>query len=230
MKVQSARATMIQFYPMAAGESPGVIISRLNREWEEYAQQVPTWASNCATMAMVLHSIRFDPDRVLSELISACQKGDRLAGRVIVQALLPKIILMASTNPYPPIEHILSALWIRIAHYRLDRRPCCVAANLTLDARKDAVAECRVRVSAPQEHVEDQEKHTAEEIIDTARDLRLATSQSLNIVEKVYVDGLPSAQVASLYNMSPAAVRRRCSDTVRRLRDQRHLLYDVVAG
>ncbi|MCL1907239.1 MAG: hypothetical protein FWG08_04915 [Propionibacteriaceae bacterium] len=226
--------TIDQFLPIISNEPPGVISQRLNQEWEEYAQHPPTWLSSASTLHQILNSIRHDPDHVLTELLTACQDGHVLAGRTIIQALLPKIILMSTANPFPPVEHILSALWIRIAHYPLTKRPHSIAANLVLDARKDAVAECRSRVIIPvnspttvhddnqinQEHV-----HT---IIDLARHMELATAQSLNILEKVYLDGLPSARVAELFTMTPAAVRRRVSDTVRRLRENRHLFDDLV--
>jgi hypothetical protein len=179
---------------------------------------------------MVLQSVRFNPDLVLGELIEACQAGDALAGRVIVQALLPKVILMSTSNPYPPVEHILSALWIRIARYRLDKRPRSIAANLVLDARKDAVAECQVRVTVPPHHDGTDDIQVVAEIIDTAIHLGLATPQSLSIVKKVYMDGMPSSQVAQFYHMTPDAVRRRCCDTIRRLRDNRHYFADLVSA
>ena len=230
MSVLSVSTSTIHFTPVVSGETTTTIAHRVNQEWEEYADQAPPWPCSAPTMAMLLQSIRFNPDLVLGELITICQQGNPLAGRVIVQALLPKAILISSSNPYPPVEHILSALWIRIAHYRLDRRPRAVAANLILDARKDAIAECRTRVVAPPDHHEGQDHQKVVDIITAARRLGLATSQSLTIVEKVYVDGLPSAHVGKLFDMSPAAVRRRCSDTVRRLRDNRDSFVELLAA
>jgi hypothetical protein len=218
------RAT--QFSVIPNGGTSRVIADRLNREWEQWREMKPTWPSAASDLEAVLHSIRFNPDCILGDLITACQNGDSLAGRCIVQALLPKLILMSSYNPYPPLDHMVAALWLRIARYSLKKRPSAIAANLVLDARKETLMECRKFLVVPADDNQG-DPLSADSVIGTARDLGLASPESLTIVEKVYLEGLPSTKVARLFNMTPEAVRRRCCDTIQRLRKHRLLLAEI---
>jgi hypothetical protein len=174
------------------------------------------------SLDQVLSSIRFNPDLVLWGLIQACQQGYPLAGRVVLQAMLPKLVLLSRTYPYPEVDHLLAALWIRLANYPLERRPHSVAANLYLDTRKDVLSEARAQPLAPPTTTDP--GPSGARVILTARQLKLASPLSLTIVEEVYLKGLPQAVVAERYAMSRGAIRRRCSDTVRQLRDHRELL------
>ncbi|MCL2784733.1 MAG: hypothetical protein FWD55_04710 [Propionibacteriaceae bacterium] len=212
--------------PAPHSESRRVVI-RLNQEWETQGGELASWMSPSPTLAEVLSSIRFNPDLVLSGLIHACQAGCVPAGRVIIQALLPKLILQSRSHPYPSIENLVSALWIRIAHYRLDHRPRSIAANLVLDTRKDVIAENRTALVLINES-DDVEEPTAVAILGSAKRMGLASVESLTIVEEVYVEGLSSKKVAELHSMSTQAVRRRCSDTLRRLRTHRELLVEEL--
>jgi hypothetical protein len=209
------------------GTNPNrIVIAQLNEEWDQLAQQHAAWLTPPLSLSEVLGSIRSQPDQVLASLIHACQIGHPVAGRVIVQALLPKLILFSRVFPYPGVDSLTSALWIRITRYPLHRRPTSVAANLVLDAKKDVLTEVRVRPYPDPEPPDT--SMTAETVIATARALNLATDQSLSIIESVYVDGLPSHDVAELHSMTSAAVRRRCSDTIRKLRQHRELLHDLL--
>ena len=125
------------------GEAVG-LAAQLNAEWDDLREELTTWRDQPIQLAAVLESIRFNPDAVLTELVEASQAGHQLAGRLIVQALLPKLILFSRAFPHPSVDDLVAALWIRIARYPLARRPRALAANLVLDARKDVVAEQRV--------------------------------------------------------------------------------------
>ena len=204
-------------------------IARLNQEWENLSFQPATWVG--ASLEVVLIAIRDDPDPRLLDLVRACQAGHHLAGRVIIQALLPKLILLARAYPFPTLDHLLAALWLRILAYPLGRRPRAVAANLVLDTRKDVVKENRtapIPASPESDPAEPTQGPSATTVIATARAHNLASRQSLSIVEKVYVDGLPGYQVARRFAISEAAVRQRCSATIRRLRSHRALLAELA--
>ena len=224
MTSRSVPTTQVYSYSISSSEASRTTIARLSQDWEECRWETADWLPLAPLLDDVLRSIRSNPDEVLRGLIVACQGGHPLAGRVIIQALLPKLILMSRSFPYPAVDHLLSALWIRVVRYPLVQRPTSIAANLVLDTRKDALAECRVRIiTSPVPEEPSDEEVTAQYIISTARALQLATPESLSIIEKVYIEGLPSAQVAELYSMTPEAVRRRCSDTVKRLRAHREV-------
>lgn len=205
-----------------------LFVVQLNQEWDELRNQRATWIHPSSSLNDILMSVRFNPDRVLGELIKACQSQFSIAGRVIIQALLPKLILLSRAYPYPGVDHLVAAAWIRIARYPLVHRPTAIAANLILDAKKDVVSELRNSCTT-HTGVKDH-GFTARNVIDTARTLNLATPETLTIVENVYVDGLSSQRVAELHSISPEAVRRRCSDTIRRLKTHRYVLAELAAA
>jgi len=207
------------------GATSRSLIARLNQEWEQLRCEPAEWLSSPVPLDDVLLSIRPNPDDVLRELITACQNGHSLAGRVIVQALLPKLILLSRSYPYPPVDLLVSALWVRIANYPLHRRPTSVAANLVLDTKKDVVSEARATPVPPVLLADTAEPGpTAQSVLAAARRMQLATPKTLAIMEHVYIAGLSSQRVAELHAISSTAVRRRCSDTIQRLRDNRDAL------
>jgi hypothetical protein len=212
----------------AVADPHGLTVTRLNNEWKCLQGEAADWTESAATLEMVLESIRFNPDQVLSSAILACQNGHQLAGRAIVQALLPKLILMSRTYPYPAVDHLLSALWIRLANYPLKRRPTSVAANLVFDTRKDVVGEEK---RVPLILICDNGTNfTAADVIAAARQLHLASPESLTITEDVYIHGWTSQQVGQRHGISGDAVRQRCSDTLKRLRNHRDELVALAAA
>ena len=211
-------------HPSSAARS---FTARLNREWEQLRLDAAGWLSPAVPLDEVLRSVAEDPDASLGGVIAACQQGHGLAGRVVVQALLPKLVLLSRQYPYPTVDSLVSALWVRVASFPLDRRPNAVAANLVLDAKKDALAEARATAS-PIEPVVAATTPTADAVIAAARRLGLATPMTAAIMELVYVKGLPGEEVARLHSISCAAVRRRCADVVQRLRANRSALIELT--
>jgi DNA-directed RNA polymerase specialized sigma24 family protein len=138
---------------------------------------------------------------------------------------------LSLSYPYPSVENLIAATWIRLADYPVERRSSAVAANLVLDARKDVLAENRIAPALPGlPAVAAVDDITARSVIDTARSLNLASPESLRIVEMVYLEGLPSHVVGERYAMTAAAVRQRCHATVARLKAHRHVLADLAAA
>ena len=81
-------------------------------------------------------------DAVLLQLLHLCRGGDGLAGRVVLQVMLPKVIRLARSLAYHPDwtdgldeaqATVLASLWELIANYPLERRPGQVTGNLALD-------------------------------------------------------------------------------------------------
>jgi len=204
--------------------------TRLNREWQQMRGEDAPWLTKAVPLDEVLGAVRANPDASLTELIMACQNGHATAGRVIVQALLPKLVLMSRQYPYPPVDLLVSALWVRIATYPLQRRPSAVAANLVLDAKKDALAETRTTALPIEPQSEPDPGPTARGVIAAAGRLGLTTPMTASIMELVYVKGLSGQEVARLHAISHAAVRQRCSDTVQRLRENLDDIIELTAG
>ena len=90
------------------------VLRRMDGEWaalQEDATAVDAcrrWASGtavlagCGTPAEVLARVGAAPDAVLGHLLRQAAAGDRLAGRVVLQALLPKVVRMAARSTRGP--------------------------------------------------------------------------------------------------------------------------------
>jgi hypothetical protein len=81
-------------------------------------------------------------DAILLGLLERAQDGDGLAGRVVLQAMLPAVVRLArqvtgrpdvSGDQDEAFALVLAALWQTIATYPVARRPAKVPANLYLD-------------------------------------------------------------------------------------------------
>jgi hypothetical protein len=140
--------------------------SRLNREWALLCdsaagrQAVRHWAvaSGCRAalrglvdvdglqaVVQLLHSTDVSAssrDQLLVGLLEQAQDGDRLAGRVVLQAMLPAAVRLAQAITSRPdvlgdrdeaCAVVLATLWQVIATYPVARRQDRVAANLYLD-------------------------------------------------------------------------------------------------
>lgn len=205
------------------------------------------WASahpvlaGCGTPAHVVARARAAPDVVLGHLLAEAGAGDRLAGRVVLQALLPKVVRMAAVDPEAEVDDYLTAMWCVIAAYPLARRPTAVAANLALDTLK---AVCRERrpaadlVTAPHLVVVAVDQGpdrlvgsspqalgpSVTHVLDRARARRLLDPATSDLLRSVYADGLSGESAAQRHDLSPGVVRQRCSRALRVLARHADLL------
>jgi hypothetical protein len=224
------------------------LISDLNAEWAQLADlhrpTVDAWArqhsalTNCRELGDVLGAIRAAPDAVLNVLLAAAAAGDSLAGRIVLQAMLGKVVRLAQAHPDVGVGDFVSALWCRIQTYPLARRPVKIAANLALDARKDALAGRRMSpwelssglldrgwglhahlgpeqllILDPPEAAHEE----ADRVLETACRLRLIDNVTAAMLRSVYVDGSSSRSAAAHHHTSPELVRYRCSRALRHL-------------
>ncbi len=96
-------------------------------------------------------------DDVLAALIRLAQAGQVLAGRVVLQCLLPALRKMVAFRPTylrdceisgarssgapAEAEHfVVSECWLLVMNYPLDRRPRKIASNLLWDTKKNALS------------------------------------------------------------------------------------------
>lgn len=183
------------------------------------------------TLGDVLESVSGDPDSVLGGLIAACLGGDSLAGRVVVQAMLPKMILMARRDAEHDLGAYLAALWERVQTYPLQRRPQRVAANLALDTlklvkRQSTRAKAAVLVTdwaapaglASAEEVAHRGRGGAARVLSRAAALGVIDDHAREVLSVVYLDGRSAVQAGRELGLSPEVMRARCSRAVRRLR------------
>jgi hypothetical protein len=141
----------------------GALTRRLDREWAHLRRRPPTVRAARAWRPLITHrrlaellsvlddlhqlveatqSGRPDADGVLLELVDLAQ-GEQLAGRIVVQRLLPALIARAA--PYrshrddlDPAELAVPAAWLAIRHDDTGRRRRHVAASLVSDATDQA--------------------------------------------------------------------------------------------
>lgn len=213
----------------------------VNREWGSLADEpsaaVGVWARTvpalhgCRTPGEVLGRIAGEPDAVLGHLVGRAQAGDGdagLAGRVVVQAMLGKMVLLARADQRAGLEDYLAQLWCRIHQHPLARRPRSIAANLWMDTRKavrqeqgetvrpillpDATLDELWALSQPPADVLDVRRVVAE-----ALRLDLVDRASADVLISVYADGLSAAEAGERHAMTTDVVRWRCSRARRRL-------------
>lgn len=224
------------------------IIAALNAEWTElqhgHCETVRRWSArhpalaDCRDLEQVLASTRRDGDAVLGALISEGHSGDDLAARVVLQAMLGKVVRMASGDVSATVDDYVVAIWCRIRSYPLSARPTKIAANLALDALKAVRREHQwtargmsvtllgdegvldrlhyeARSRAGLDH--DPGTLTANGVIATAGRLGLIDVASRNVLLSVYAEGLSGRAAADRHGTTPDMIRYRCSRTVRRL-------------
>lgn len=214
--------------------------SALNREWavltDDPAPLPRSWRLACAhftaasRLADVLVAVREHPDAVLLALLTLHRGGDALAGRAVVQAMLGKMILMASRDAGATLDDHLAALWVRVATYPIARRPHRVAANLALDVLKTMKSEPRQPLRQLPPPPAPDPLADAAAVLDAGVRLGAIDPATRRTLACVYVDGRTSAAAASVLGVSADAVRWRCSKGVRALRAVAPELVEQLAG
>lgn len=127
--------------------------ARQLRRWSEHEPAVSSFAHPAALITFVQRRNQpVESDQILLALVRLAV-DDELAGRALLQALLPGLRAVAASTTYAaePEEldaEIVAAAWTRIRTYPVERRPARVAANIVLDVRKDIVTRHRRRLRA----------------------------------------------------------------------------------
>ena len=123
--------------------------SRVVRARPKASGTVSRWADRhdvlapCGSFDDVLSAARLDSDPILAALLTEVSIGDQLAGRVVLQALIGRMVRMAQRDPRAGIDDYLARLWCAINSYPLSRRPVRIAANLSMDTLKAVSREHR---------------------------------------------------------------------------------------
>lgn len=232
-----------------ARRQPVGIVEALNREWQELDGDLrgdaELWAarhqvlSGCHTLADVLAVVRRDGDAALRALLAEVANFDQLAGRVVLQSMLGRMVTMAGRDARAGVDDYVAVLWCQILTYPLQRRPSSIAANLALDTLKSVRRERRWVVRGevstwPPGDVFDSlcdqasartdavrpspaDRVGAAAVLAAAWELELIDQPTRAILANVYVEGLTGVDVARRHGTSPGSVRARCSKAVRRL-------------
>lgn len=197
-------------------------IAALNREWSQLCTQVVPlhWEVNAGTVAEVLAAIPGQPDQVLGVLLRHRSEGDELAGRVVLQAMLGKLVLLATHDPHHSAADYVTECWVQLCRYPLARRPRRIAANLALDTRRALWSS-----PAPPLTIDPAvlDGVAPPPTVDTVAMIRAATR--LGLIDRpagaclvaVYCLGLRSHEAAARLAISPELVRWRNARSIRRL-------------
>ncbi len=195
---------------------------RLNREWVLLQRQPapPSWTDSPATLGDVLAGIPLDPDRRLGELLTRNAAGEQVAGRVVLQAMLGKLVLFAAKDPWHNDADYVTECWLQLCKYPLGRRPRRIAANLAMDTRRAVwAAESSPLVLDPlllEERARSVEPDTID-LIRTATRLGLIDRAAGACLVAVYCLGLRSHEAAEQLAISPELVRWRNARSIRKL-------------
>ncbi|GAB3708455.1 RNA polymerase sigma factor [Mariniluteicoccus flavus] len=220
-------------------------VTALNREWSQLDlaahATVARWAlahralAGCRSLDDVLEAIRRDPDAALGALLAEDRQGGAYAGRVVLQAMLGKVVAMASRDAGATAEEYAAQLWLVIRAYPLERRPERIAANLALDTLKAVKAERDPRTvaveavdDAPAVEPADHDDLRARRVLRAAEELGLIDADTHAVLASVYAEGLSGIAAAERHRTSAQAIRKRCSVSVRRLAAHRLELLEVA--
>ena len=225
------------------------LVEALDREWCELVRSHPSvvarWAERdsvlapCRSLDDVLSVAKLNSDPLLAALLTEVSRGDRLAGRVVMQALIGRMVRMAQRDRRSSVDDYLAALWCVINSYPLSRRPARIAANLSLDTLKAVSTERRwlrrgdITLWPSSESLEELLEPAAldgspydslppidvevRRVLEAGSLLSLIDDSDATLLHNIYADGMSRSRVARGLHISEGAVRVRCSKAVRRL-------------
>lgn len=210
-----------------------LIATRLNTQWRELATTAcPTqWGLPFVNLDQARSAAR--ADEYAGRLVALAQTGDQLAGRVLVQALVPILIAISRRHPSRSLDEFVSTTWLRIADYPIATRQRAVLTNIALDVlkiltRAGRSQELPTAEIPEQRHDESGDELTATAVIETSRRLQLVTDQTADVLVSIYADGMTGRQAAAHHGLTETAVRRRCADATQRMRQHAALLLEAA--
>jgi len=185
-------------------------------------------------------------DALLLALLTLFQDGHQLAGRVVLQAMLPRLTTLArsvrttdsdwrihTSDQWVDRHHVVVAeFWTVMGDYPTSRRPRKVAANLSYETLRaitpHAVPELpidSVEVEHLAEHEPDAQAHDSDlhTVVQWAVARQVITDDEGHLLRTVYSDqaghwgAYGYSTAARQLGVSEATTRKRCSRVVRRL-------------
>ena len=181
-------------------------------------------------------------DSVTAALIRLARAGEQLAGRVILQSILPKLMSISRRDYRHSFDDYLSYAWETIVCFPIDDRNQALLVNLSLDCLKklsrasaSALREVpSIWLSQPETDVSSQpmwyqdqastSKSTVDALLAWVDGAGLVPKASLAAIRSVYSDGLSSREAALVHGSNPEMVRYRCSSAIKKLRAHRQEL------
>lgn len=180
--------------------------------------------AGCRTPADL--ALKAGTDAGLLALVAAAQDGAQLAGRVVIQVMLPRLISLAARDPRATIEDYLGEAWLVVMGFPLARNRA-VLTNLCLDVLKK-LSRARARTARehptrtpPEPPASPATEPGAAELLDLAGARGLVSRANIEVLRSVYAEGLSGKDAAARHGISHDMVRYRCSSALRHLRARR---------
>lgn len=215
------------------------LASALDHDWTQLGLRPACWRGSLALWAQLCTPLTWcqSLDQVLAVcelddvagcfLVGRAQGGDQLAGRVVLQALLPRLRTQARLDPAHCLGDYVATAWERIMAHPVATRRRELLVNLALDCLKQLSRADRHRsrelplLAAADLHVKQPASPIAGDLIDTAVRQGWIPMASGQVLRSVYADGLSGREAAQRHHISEHMVRYRCSSAVRQLRGHR---------
>ena len=235
------------------------IVGALNREWRSLVghdshrsrEVVTSWGERhaalrpCNSLGDILALVRDNSDIALAALLALVRDGDGMAGRVILQSQIGRLVWMAQRDVRAGVDDYLGALWCEICTYPLERRPRHIAANLALDTLKAVHREHRwlvrgeVTTWPPGEVFESLVEGARRveagvglpaltNVLDAAQQSAVIDDAARGVLVSVYVEGLSGRQAALRHQTSAGSIRTRCNRAIERLRSSAPSLLEAA--
>jgi DNA-directed RNA polymerase specialized sigma24 family protein len=234
------------------------VVPDLNREWaglvDEHRDLGGRWSGYDplraqSDLSAVLVAARDHPDSVLGALLDAASEGDQLASRVVLQAMLGRVVCMSARDVQRQVDDYVAALWCQIQTYPLARRPHRIPANLALDTLKALHREHRWLVRGevvlwrPEAFTDeefdavlsqrtagwsDDAGTQARAVLAAGRSLSLINDRSHAVLHTIYIDGLTGEAAAARHGMNVGTIRVQCWRAVQRLANHASALRDAA--
>lgn len=170
-------------------------------------------------------------DQVCCLLVVLAQSGDQLAGRVVLQALLPQLTGLARRDARRTLDDYVAAGWLKLMCFPIATRRRAVLTNLALDTLK-SLTRAEPNREFPTAQLPEVETAPAElsvrRLISASRQLHLVSDQTAAVLTSVYADGLSGREAALRHQMSETTLRYRCSSATKKLRANAELLVSAA--
>ena len=191
-------------------------------------------------------------DVVACALLKLTQAGDQLAGRVLVQALLPKLRALCRRDTRHDLGEYVDVAWTRLMTYPVDLRAHSVLVNIALDCLKTLTRQsgrtgreaCVLWLSNPAASIPADDGGTVwggsassaavrdyvGALLDLADRDGWASTKASAVLRSIYVDGLSGREAAARHDISHDMVRYHCSHAIKTLRAHRQEVLQVLGS
>lgn len=240
----------------------------MEHDWDQLCEQAetmtvpPTWAAELPPYALpantvgvplqhLLRLVSNRDDQVAIGLVKLSQTGNQMAGRILVQAMLPKLSAISRRDINHDFADYVGIAWLRLMAFPVDKRSHAVLVNLTLDCLKwlsrqsarhrteitlaalsdpqsDGLADDELPPwGAPTSLVNASERYVRA-LLELANNEHLVSSVCVDVLRSVYCDGLSGREAALRHHISHDMVRYYCSSAAKVLRSNRvHLIEEL---